>query len=186
MSDTSSQSTASISSSEVAGQRLYEQALDKQFRLEEAVRASKIHIPKLDLPSKETFSVVEDRDHSVPRYERLYKDANWKNKCQRERERETPKTVSRQRNSGCERLYALTKAKQEEGKQRREEIKRSKAPPPPKDFKKMPLSQATAMYERGMIHLIHKEMNLMDVAHEREVNYESVLIPESVQEKSNE
>ena len=188
MSDTSSQFTASVSSSDVAGQRLYEQALEKQFRLEEAVRTkSQIHKPKLDLPSKETFSGMEDRDYSgIPRYERLYEDAKLKNKYQREMETEKPKPVSARRNSGCERLYALTKAKQEEGKQRREEIKRSTAPPPPKDFKKIPLSQATAMYERSMLHLINKEMNLMDAAHEREDKYESVLIPESVLERSDE
>lgn len=166
-------------SPEVAFQRLYEQASEKQFRLEEAIRTtSKIHEPKLDLPSKETFPGIEDRDYAgIPRYERLYEDAKEKNKCQRERETEKPKPVSARRNSGCERLYALTKVKQEEGKQRREEIKRSTAPPPPMEFKKIPLSQATAMYERSMLHLINKEMNLMDAAHEREDIYHSVLIP---------
>jgi hypothetical protein len=83
------------------------------------------------------------------------------------------------KNNGCERLYALSTAKQMEGKVRREEIMRSNLPPPAPFFKTMPLSQATDMYDRSMIHLIHKEMKLMDAAHEREETYKSILIPDS-------
>ena len=88
----------------------------------------------------------------------------------------------------CERLYALSSTKQLEGKQRREEIERARRPRAPMETKKIPMSQAGRMYEKSMMHLIDKEMRLMNEAVEREIEFESFLIPQSnpLAKQSNE
>ena len=177
------QSTGSISSQD-SDQRLDDQAIIKERNLEETIRPANVHKPKLNLPSKETYSNEErmQEPNDIPRHLRPSEEGKCKNAERRQDlEEEKPKSgrPARRRSGACERLYALSTAKQIEGKVRREEIKRSNLPPPPVEFKTMPLSQATDMYKRGMIHLISKEMKFMKIAHEREGNYESVLIPES-------
>ena len=129
-----------IDGTEVAGQRLYQKAIEQQKKLEEARQRASAHKPAMVLTSKQT-------------------------------------TSPGMRNEGCERLYALSTSKQMQGKQRREEIMKSRLPPPPTEFKVMPLSQATKMYERSMKHLITKDMKLMDAAHQNETAFESLLIP---------
>ncbi len=168
--------------SEIAGERLYNDAFERQRKLEEArVKASE-HRPKLVLESKGSY-FEDDREDASPRYLKLYEDA--RNRQQPQPQPQPPqveqkrKIPSNARHEGCERLYSLSTAKQIEGKQRREEIERSKIPPPPTEFKTIPLSQATKMYERSMKHLITKELKLIDTAHELEIKYESVLIPDS-------
>lgn len=166
-----------------AGERLYEHASIKKKKLEEARMKANQHTPKLVLESKETYEFAdEERDDvaSSPRYLKLYEDAMHRRLNLAENlEQVKPKVASSSRNERCERLYNLSSAKQMEGKQRRAEIEKARAPPPPTEYKTIPLSHATRMYERSMKHLIVKEMKLMDAAHEREINYESILIPES-------
>ena len=164
--------------SELATDRLYQDAFTKKKKLEEARIKASQHKPKLVLQSKETYVDNEERDAlAPPRYLQLYESEKKKNVV--EDNHKKTRVFTPARNEGCERLYALSTAKQMEGKQRREDIEKSKIPPPKPEFKSIPLSQATRMYERSMKHLITKEMKLIDAAHEREVNYESILIPES-------
>jgi hypothetical protein len=169
-----------VDTSKSAGERLYNHASLKQKKLEKARTKANEHTPKLILRSKETYGEEERDVTDSPRYLKLYEDAkNRKHSHEAQENEEKRKIPSNTRHEGCERLYSLSTAKQMKGKQRREEIERSKIPPPPTEFKKIPLSQATKMYERSMKHLISKEMKLIDTAHELQIKYESVLIPDS-------
>ncbi len=169
-----------VSSKDVVGDRLYNDAFLKEKKLQEAREKASEHNPVLVLKSKESYTADERSDENSPRYLKLYEDAMNRHQQQdSDQEKEKKKIPSNTRHEGCERLYSLSTSKQIQGKQRREEIERSKIPPPPTEYKKIPLSQATKMYERSMKHLITKEMKLIDTAHELQIKYESVLIPDS-------
>jgi len=172
-------SSSSKSTSIAASERLYQQAREKQNRLEDAILEANNVRPKLVLVASKGRG-LQNEDSSVPRYLHLYQNG-LKNKMESkvvpEKEEKIPKLSGN--NSRCDRLYALSSSKQKEGKKRREQIEKSKVRPPPPVFKKIPLSQATRMYERSMQHLISKEMKLMDVAHENSKRYESLLVPQS-------
>lgn len=171
-------SSSSKSTSVAASERLYQQAQEKQNRLEDAILEANNIRPKLVLVAAKGRG-LEKENSSVPRYLHLYENGKKKMESKAVPEKEEKLSKHYGKNSRCDRLYALSSLKQKEGKERREQIEKSKARPPPPVFKKIPLSQATRMYERSMQHLISKEMKLMDVAHENSQRYESLLVPQS-------
>mmetsp|Transcript_3570 Transcript_3570/g.4723 ORF Transcript_3570/g.4723 Transcript_3570/m.4723 type:complete len:204 (-) Transcript_3570:262-873(-) len=187
---TSSQGTGiasktSTSISEVAGQRLYLNAKETKKKIEEAREKAKIHKPVLNLATRgRTSRESSPCRNETPRYIQLYEHA--KNK-------QVQETVSTQEpvilnlsknNEGCERLYSLSKSMQHKGRERREEIEKSKLKPPLPEshFRKIPASQATKLYDRGMKHLISLEKKRMDAAFSMSQEYVSPLVPQSKEE----
>mmetsp|Transcript_6367 Transcript_6367/g.7885 ORF Transcript_6367/g.7885 Transcript_6367/m.7885 type:complete len:224 (+) Transcript_6367:95-766(+) len=172
--------------SEIAGQRLYQNALDTQKKIEEKSKErNNVPLPTLTLATRGRRSrEASPVPGQPPRYVQLYEKS--KTKITSEAEKESPvvvqtRDVSPAQKESCERLYSLSAQKQQEGKERREEILKSKSKPPLPEshFRKIPTSQATKIYDRGMKHLISLEMKRMEAAFESEENYSSPLVPKS-------
>jgi len=172
--------------SEMAGQRLYNQALETRKKIENArERKSSISEPQLKMATRGRTS----RDPSpspIPRYLQLYEHS----KVRKMQEPEIctgkpPKAVVP--NEGCNRLYALSASKQQEGKDRREEIVKSKIKPPPPylNQQKISVDDAAKIYDRGMKHLISLEMKRIEAAVKSEVPYKSPLVRVGTDEDSS-
>lgn len=185
----SSSDVSRTSISEIAGQRLYQNALETQRKIEKkSQERMKVEKPTLKLATRGRRS----RDPSpaegqAPRYVQLYEKGKTRLAEEVERESRVPqlRDPSPSRNESCERLYSLSAQKQQQGRERREEIVKSKARPPLPEshFRKIPASQATKIYDRGMKHLISLEMKRMEAAFEGEENYVSPLVPKSKEKK---
>jgi len=163
--------------SEMAGQRLYMQALETRKKIENArERKTSISEPQLKMATRGRTS----RDPSpspIPRYLQLYEHSKVKKILEPEIcTGKPPKSVVP--NVGCNRLYALSASKQQEGKERREEIIKSKIKPPPPylNQKKISVDEAAKIYDRGMKHLISLEMKRIEAAVKSEVPYKSPLV----------
>lgn len=163
--------------SEIAGQRLYLQALETRKKIEDArERKTIISEPQLKMATRGRTS----RDPSpspIPRYLQLYEHSKVKRFLEPEMSiGKPPKAVVP--NEGCNRLYALSALKQREGKERREEIVKSKIKPPPPyaNQKKISVDEAAKIYDRGMKHLISLEMKRIEAAVKSEVPYRSPLV----------
>jgi len=163
--------------SEIAGQRLYLQALESQRKLEEARRSANILKPRLKLATRRHGGSKAKSTNPSPRYLQLYEHAKAKSiKKETVKKPQAPKVIAA--NEGMNRLYALSMSKQQEGKERREEIMRSKIKKSPKQVepKKIPLAQATNMYERGMEYLISKEIKRIEEGMKIGEPYESKIV----------
>ena len=175
--------------SEIAGQRLYQKALEKREKIEEKSREKeRVPKPKLNLATRGRRS--RDPSPSLghpPRYIQLYEQGKTKIALEAERDSEEVhiREPSPSRNESCERLYSLSAQKQMEGKERRLEIMKAKSKPPLPEshFKKIPASEATKIYDRGMKHKISLEMKIMEAAFEMEEAYVSPLVPKSKEGK---
>jgi len=124
-----SSSTQTISNSEIAGQRLYLQALESQRKLVEARKQWNLDLDRKIPTQLELFT----RKRKAPNFEFLAQDKRYLH------------------------LYSFSEKKQKEGKERREEIRKSKLPKVT-TMKKLPLSEATNMYDRGIEFLVSKEL----------------------------
>ena len=184
-------SGTSISISEIAGQRLYQNALETQKMIEEKIKErSKIPTPTLNLATRRRSSRESSPISGIaPRYIQLYESAKAKSYEDAEERalanaQYEVRDFSPSRNLGCERLYSLSSGKQQEGRERRIEIMKAKERPPLPDshFKKIPVAEATKLYDRGMKHKISLEMKRMEAAFEMEELYVSPLIPASKKE----
>lgn len=176
-----------VSMSEIAGERLYQNALETQKKIEmKAIERSKVPKPTLTLATRGRRSrEPSPLPGQPPRYLQLYESAKVKrqNEMKEAEERETADVRSSTplRNQSCERLYMLSAQKQQEGKERRIEIMKAKEKPPLPEshYKKISPEKAAKLYERGMKHLISLEMKRMEVAFEMEQEYVSPLVPKS-------
>jgi len=122
-----SSSTQTISTSEIAGQRLYLQALESLRKLVETRKQWNLD---RKIPTQlELFT----RKRKPTNFEVLAQDKRYLH------------------------LYSFSSTKQKEGKERREEIRKSKLPKVT-TMKKLPLSEATNMYDRGIQFLVSKEL----------------------------
>lgn len=172
-----------VSVSEMAGQRLYHQALKQQRKIEDARRIAATVKPHLEMATRRHKSTKKMRQpNSSPRYLQLYESSKAKNNEKDSGGRSHPnsKAVLPNEvapNEGCNRLYALSKEKQQQGKERREEIKKSKVKPlPPPDSKKIPLEKAAKIYDRGMRYLISLEIKRIEAGMRRGEMYKSKLV----------
>jgi len=80
---------------------------------------------------------------------------------------EHPTSNARIANKRSNRLYALSSQKQMEGKERRKEIMMRQSPQVTR-AKRIPLSKATNMYQRGMQYLNSKENKILHLKQEQE------------------
>ncbi len=182
---TGSGNASRTSISEIAGQRLYQNALETQRKIEEKSRERlKVEKRTLNLATRGRRSrEPSPMAGQPPRYIQLYEQGKTKIALGAEKESQATqvRAPSPSRNESCERLYSLSAQKQQEGRERREEIKKSKLKPPLPEshYRKIPASQATKIYDRGMKHLISLEMKRMEAAFESEGNYASPLVPKS-------
>jgi len=175
--------------SEIAGQRLYAQALETRRKIENAREKRSVYEPQLDMATRGRNS-REPSPNRIPRYLQLYEHS--KGRRTREPEEEdfvplkSPKDVHP--NEGCNRLYALSASKQQEGKERREDIIKSKMKPPPpfSHQRKISADEGSKIYDRGMKHLISLEMKRIEAAVESETPYRSPLVRIGVDEESRE
>ena len=170
-----------VSKSEVAGNRLYRQAKQTQRKIESA--REKATIPsnrQLDLATRGRMS-RDPSPSSRPRYMQLYEYAKSRQSASPAPEQKTRSQVPRNPTpiEGCDRLYALSKPRQEEGRRRKEEIEQSKIAPPPPAFGTISASEGAKIYDRGMKHLISLEMKRMEAAIDQEQPYESPLVPQT-------
>lgn len=183
-----------VSVSEIAGQRLYQNALDTKKKIEEkAKERSVVHKPTLKLATRGRRSRDPSPTPGTPRYIQLYEHAKSRQEAvAAEIEQKlflesfnNSRDVTPTRNPSCDRLYSLSKSKQQEGKERRLEIEKSKLKPPLPDshYKKIPAAEAAKLYDRGMKHLISLEMKRMEAAFEMEEPYVSPLVPKSLGEE---
>jgi len=175
--------------SEIAGNRLYAQALETRRKIEKAREKRSVYEPQLDMATRGRTS----RDPSpslIPRYLQLYEHSKGRRTPEPEQEDvnmlRPPKAVVP--NEGCNRLYALSASKQQEGKDRREEIIKSKMKPPPpfSHLRKISADEGSKIYDRGMKHLISLEMKRIEAAVESETPYRSPLVRVGVDEESRE
>ena len=172
------------SRSEIAGERLYQNAKDTQKKIEEKAR-ERLKVPKrtLNLATRGRRSrEPSPTPGAPPRYVQLYESAKAKQTKEIVENQEIKsRDVSPSTNESCERLYSLSALKQQEGKERRHEIKRAKERPPLPDshFKKIPASEAAKLYDRGMKRIISLEMKRMQAAFDMEEEYVSPLVPKS-------
>jgi len=179
----SSEVEKNVSTSEVAGNRLYRQAKETQRKIESAREKATIPSPRqLDLATRGRTS-RDPSPSSRPRYMQLYEQG-----AKQSRKSASPAPGRRRKSQvprhptpieGCDRLYALSKPRQEEGKRRKEEIEQSKIAPPPPEFGVISASEGAKIYDRGMKHLISLEMKRMEAAIDQEQPYESPLVPQT-------
>lgn len=167
--------SSEMSQSEIAGQRLYDQALKTKKKIEQKREKAAVHNPQLDLATRGRNS----RDSSpigAPRYMQLYENARSRRSF--DVEEKVVKAPVAKSSEGCDRLYALSNEKQQEGKKRREEIIKSKikAPPPYTKLKKISAEEAAKIYDRGMQHLLNLEMKRIEAAVKAETPYDSPLL----------
>lgn len=169
--------TQMASVSEKAGQRLYLQALKAQKKLEETRKSHAASImPQLDMATRRHKSTKLQHKSHTPRYLQLYESFKMK-QVHKESTRKTQFTRVVAPNECCNRLYALSKKMQQKGKERREEIKKSKVKPlPPPDTKKIPIDQAAKIYDRGMQYLISLEIKRIEAGMRRGETYNSKLV----------
>jgi len=185
-SETASEGT-STSVSEMAGQRLYAQALETRKKIEEAREKRSVFEPQLTMATRGRTS----RDPSpspIPRYLQLFEHSKVKKLPDTDPEMDVGKPPKAfVPNEGCNRLYALSASKQQEGKERRDEIIRSKIKPPPPyaNQKKISVDEAAKIYDRGMKHLISLEMKRIEAAVKSEVPYKSPLVRVGTDEESD-
>jgi len=118
-----------ISTSEIAGQRLYLQALESQRKLVETRKEWNLDLDRKIPTQLELFT----RKRKATNFEVLAQDKRYFH------------------------LYSFSSKKQKEGKARREEIRKSKLPKYI-STKKLPLSEATNMYDRGIQFLVSKKL----------------------------
>lgn len=174
-----SEGEKAASPSEVAGERLYRQAKETQRKIESArEKANSRTRRQLDLPTRGRNS-RDSSPSSLPRYMKLYEHAKSRQSASPAPDRRRIAQVPRNPTpiEGCDRLYALSLPRQEEGKRRKEEIEQSKIVPPPPDFGTISASEGAKLYDRGMKHLISLEMKRMEAAINQEQDYESPLVP---------
>ncbi len=135
------------------GDRLYTKALERAKKLEMRKKGSLLE--KSPLPSK---SLGQDQ---------AIVETSRRAKSTRIRESFTPEAPRNQKDSARKnRLYGLSKSKQEDGKKRREAIalasKKRNSIPKPEDFGKIPISKAKHMYEKGVEALRKKEKRVAE------------------------
>ena len=113
-------SGTSISISEIAGQRLYQNALETQKMIEEKIKErSKIPTPTLNLATRRRSSRESSPISGIaPRYIQLYESAKAKSYEDAEERalanaQYEVRDFSPSRNLGCERLYSLSSGKQQ-------------------------------------------------------------------------
>ena len=176
-----SEGEKAVSKSEVAGERLYRQAKETQRKIESArEKANSRTTRQLDLATRGRTS-RDSSPSSLPRYMKLYEHAKSRQSASPAPDRRRMSQVPRNPTpiEGCDRLYALSLPRQEEGKRRKEEIEQSKIAPPPPEFGTISASEGAKLYDRGMKHLISLEMKRMEAAINQEQDYESPLVPQS-------
>ena len=184
-----------VSVSEIAGQRLYQNALDTKKKIEEkAKERSVVHKPTLTLATRGRRSREPSPTPGTPRYIQLYDHAKSRQEAEAaENEHKLfleslskSRDVTPTRNPSCERLYSLSASKQQQGKERRLEIEKAKSKPPLPEshYKKIPAAEAAKLYDRGMKHLISLEMKRMEAAFDMEETYVSPLVPKSLGEEN--
>ena len=163
--------------SEKAGQRLYLQALETKRKIEDARKNNAAIIrPRLEMATRRHKSTKLQQTNAVPRYLQLYESSKGK-KLDNERVEKTqlPRVVAP--NEGCNRLYDLSKQMQQKGKERREEIVKSKVKVYfPLETRKIPIDQAVRMYDRGMRCLVSLEVKRIEAGMRRGVMYDSKLV----------
>lgn len=164
--------------SEMAGQRLYAQALETRRKIEVAREKRSVYEPQLDMATRGRTS-REPSPNRIPRYLQLYEHSKGRRTPDPEQEiapLKVPKVAVP--NVGCNRLYALSASKQQEGKERREDIIKSKMKPPPpySHQRKISADEGSKIYDRGMKRLISLEMKRIEAAVESEIPYNSPLV----------
>jgi len=136
-------------------------------------------------PSSSRFSsgrYSREPSPSSPRYLQLYESAKLKNKV-------TPPNKENDfidnllaselaPNERCDHLYSLALPKQIKGKERREEIEKSKIKPPPPylSLGKISAEDGAKLYDRGMHRVLKREMKLIEAAHKKGIEYKSPLL----------
>ena len=186
---------ASRCSSEIAGERLYQNALETRKKIQEKIqekikKQSRVQKRTLNLATRGRHSRESSASHGTPpRYIQLYEYSKIKkNREDMEANANGATDVidsSPSRNLGCERLYNLSTPKQQEGRERRAEIMRAneRPPLPGSHYKKISIADGTKIYDRGMKRKIDLELKRMEAAFEMEELYVSPLIPNSVVEE---
>jgi len=187
-----------LDSSEIAGERLYQQALETRKKIEKArEELTIIEPPKLELisqksgrfsrdssPCSSRFSGRYSRESSPcsPRYIQLYESAKLKNRATPSEDENSfaDSLLSSEvlPNERCDHLFSLALPKQIKGKERREEIEKSKIKPPPPylSLGKISPEDGSKVYDRGMHRIIKREMKLMEAAIKSGVEYKSPLL----------
>lgn len=141
------------------GDRLYIKALERAKKLEMRQKGSLLEKSPLSSKSLSQEQVTAENSRSA--------------KSTRIRHSFTPQPLRGSKDSARKnRLYGLSKSKQEDGKKRREAIalasKKRNSIPKPEDFGKIPISKAKHMYEKGVEALRKKEKRVAE-QHERKL-----------------
>lgn len=119
---------------------------------------------KLNLVTKHSYTPIRNRLTNGNIHDHLYQLSKNKEVEQREESFDIPLghlTISSKESiKVSSRLYDRSLSKQVEGRRLREEIEKKLTPRAPTPSKRIPLSQATAMYERGLSHRARTESKI--------------------------
>eukprot|EP00555_Chaetoceros_dichaeta_P011801 CAMPEP_0198268158 /NCGR_PEP_ID=MMETSP1447-20131203/36085_1 /TAXON_ID=420782 /ORGANISM="Chaetoceros dichaeta, Strain CCMP1751" /LENGTH=186 /DNA_ID=CAMNT_0043959071 /DNA_START=38 /DNA_END=598 /DNA_ORIENTATION=+ len=139
------------------GQRLYEQGLASEKKKAEARMKAASFKPQLRLATRSVTNTSRD---SSPRYSlyELAKERQNSDELMLETSLSNEKSVAS--NDAHKRLYNLSSDMQQRGKEKREEIEKSKAPKPSPPRKKISPRHATNLYNRLYANGMKKQMEL--------------------------
>ncbi len=170
-----SQNTERLDSSIDTCDRLYfkakEQQVKRAIRVREKIdQENKVEPQKLKLATERSYTPMKTRSINGNIHNHLYQLAKKKELLKLKEEQEEMEsslkeaTISpKELKEVSGRLYKRSLRLQEEGKKKREEIEKKRAPRAPTPSKRIPLSQASAMYERGLTHKAKTERKIEEI-----------------------
>lgn len=154
--------------------RLYNEAKEQQLkhaiRIREKIdQENKVEPRKLKLATERSYTPMKTRPTNGNIHDHLYRLAKKKELKLKEEQEEMESSLKELVISPKElkevsgRLYKRSLRLQEDGKKKREEIEKKHAPRAPTPSRRIPLSQASAMYERGLSHLAKTERKIEEI-----------------------
>lgn len=159
-------------------EKLYRDGLKKQKQRAMDVRAkidqeNHVEAPKLHLATNRSYTPMRTRPSLENVHDHLYSLSRQKQMENVKKKEEEMQAIEnrmkgamispKQKQEVIGRLYQRAKAKQQEGRKLRKEIEQKLAPRTPTPSKKIPLSKAGDMYERGLSHRAQKERKIEDI-----------------------
>ena len=156
--------------------RLYHEAKEKEYKRaniikEKVDQENNVGPPKLRLAADRSYTPIRSRPICASIHDHLYNLSKIKDEKKKylELEEINANTTNRgvlsakQSSKVAGRLYDRSRNRQEEGRKKRENIKKKLTPRAPTPSRKISLSKATAIYDRGISHKAKKERKIEDI-----------------------
>jgi hypothetical protein len=174
-----------------AGERLYNQALERYKRLAAIADSNPLPQPKKKSQAKKKCT----GNAETPRYLKLYEDGMKKHYSKPPRATSSDRSLSQKsrlsdssvkplgENDSFLRLYNLSKSKQDEGKKRRMKIKKASKKETDAVQDKISVKDAERLYLKGVKHLLHLDNRRIESAELHQIQHQPYRFREELKER---